>query len=181
MPTKQLLDSADIRRALTRIAHEILERNRGAQDLVFAGMHTRGVPIAHRLSCLVKQLEKCEVSVGALDIGLYRDDIPLRTRPILQSTEFPVDINRKRVILVDDVLFTGRSIRAAMDALMDLGRPRLVQLAVLVDRGHREIPVRADYVGKNIPTSTEEEVHVLLEETDGQDMVIMTTNPGEMS
>ena len=179
MPSKQLLTAADMRRALTRIAHEILERNHGAQNLVFAGMHTRGVPLAHRLASLVNQLENCEVSVGALDIGLYRDDIPLRAHPVLQSTEFHVDINSKHVILVDDVLFTGRSIRAAMDALMDLGRPRLVQLAVLVDRGHREIPVRADYVGKNIPTSIEEEVQVLLEETDGKDMVVVITNHGE--
>ena len=178
MPSKNLLTADDIRRAITRIAHEIVERNRGTQDLVFAGMRTRGLPLAQRLAVRIGEFEGAEVPVGALDIGLYRDDVPLRARPVVQPTEFPVDIEDRRVVLVDDVLYTGRSIRAALDALTDLGRPRLVQLAVLVDRGHRELPIRADYVGKNIPTSLEEEVQVLLTEIDGQDAVVLLTNKG---
>ena len=157
-----------------RIAHEIVERNHGLDGLVLVGMRTRGVPLAQRLADAIQEFEGQAVPVGALDIGLYRDDIPyLELRPQIKPTELPTDIAGKRVVLVDDVLFTGRSIRAALDALIDFGRPSHIQLAVLVDRGHRELPIRADYVGKNIPTSLEEEVQVLLAETDGRDEVIV--------
>ena len=162
-----------MRRALTRIAHEVLERNGSARDLVFVGVHTRGVPLAHRLSRLIEQLEETVPPVGALDIGLYRDDIA-RARPLMRPTDIPVPIEGRLVVLVDDVLFTGRTIRAAMDALTDFGRPRQVQLAALVDRGHRELPIRADYVGKNVPTSLDEKVQVLLEEIDGKDEVLLS-------
>ena len=170
---KQIMADDDIRRALTRIAHEILEHHKGVDGLVFAGMHTRGVPLAYRIAQSIHEFEETQVSVAALDIGLYRDDVPFRPRPLVKRTSFPVDIEGIRVVLVDDVLFTGRSIRAALDALTDLGRPNQVQLAVLVDRGHRELPIRADYVGKNIPTSLDEEVQVRLMETDGLDEVTL--------
>jgi pyrimidine operon attenuation protein/uracil phosphoribosyltransferase len=173
MPEKLLMSQDEVRRALTRIAHEILERNRGIDGLVLVGMHTRGVPLARRLAERIRQFEGEEVPVGALDIRLYRDDLPVRGRSSNPSTDIPVSIGDKKVVLVDDVLFTGRSIRAAMDALMDLGRPCLIQLAVLVDRGHRELPVRADYVGKNIPTSLHERVEVRLVEVDGSDAVVL--------
>ena len=170
-----VLSPDDIRRAIHRIAHEILERNRGLQDVVLVGMRTRGVPIAHRLAAAIQQFEGEAVPVGALDIGLYRDDITyLELGPQIQPTELPTDIAGKRVVLVDDVLYTGRSIRAALDALIDFGRPASIQLAVLVDRGHRELPIRPDYVGKNIPTSAGEDVQVLLEEIDGRDEVVVT-------
>lgn len=161
----------DIRRALVRVAHEIVERNRGAEKLVLVGMHTRGVPLARRLAVIIEGFECKPLPVGVLDIGLYRDDLASRATPTIRRTEVPVDIAGKSVVLVDDVLYTGRSIRAAMDALFDLGRPEKIQLAVLVDRGHRELPVRADYVGKNIPTSRHEEVRVHLKELDGGDEV----------
>ena len=170
---REILSSDEIRRALTRIAHEVLERNGGVQDIVLVGMHTRGVPLARRLAQWMKQFEGEEVSVGALDIGLYRDDVSGGVRPIMRPTEIPVDIADQRVVLVDDVLFTGRSIRAAMDALIDLGRPKEIQLAVLVDRGHRELPIRADYVGKNVPTSLDEEVQVRVKEIDDADQVVL--------
>lgn len=173
MGEKQILSSDDIRRALTRIAHEIVERNRGVEELVLAGMHTRGVPLAHRIASAIEGFEGARIPVGTLDIGLYRDDLHARTRPVVHTTDFPVTIDDKRVVLVDDVLFTGRSIRAALDALTDLGRPKQVQLAVLVDRGHRELPIRADYVGKNLPTSRNEEIQVRLRETDDQDEVVL--------
>ena len=176
MSQRPLMSAEDIRRALARIAHEIVERNRGTEGLVFAGIRTRGVPLAHRLATAIREFEDAEVPVGALDIGLYRDDVAVRARPLLQPTAFPVDIDDTRVVLVDDVLFTGRSIRAAMDAVMDLGRPRLVQLAVLVDRGHRELPIRADYVGKNAPTAMHEQIQVYLMETDGRDRVVLLTD-----
>ncbi len=164
----------DIRRAVRRIAHEIVERNRGLQDVVLAGMRTRGVPLARRLAGAIQEFEGEAVPVGALDIGLYRDDIPyLEIGPRIQPTELPTDIAGKRVVLVDDVLYTGRSIRAALDALIDFGRPASIQLAVLVDRGHRELPIRPDYVGKNIPTSPDEEVQVMLVEIDGRDEVVV--------
>jgi pyrimidine operon attenuation protein/uracil phosphoribosyltransferase len=180
MAERQIMNQDDIRRALTRIAHEIVERHRGVEDLVFVGMHTRGVPLARRLSSKIAEFEAKEVPVAALDIGLYRDDIPYRFRPLVKPTSFPVDIDGKRVVLVDDVLFTGRSIRAALDALIDFGRPRQVQLAVLVDRGHRELPIRADYVGKNIPSAPGEEVKVRLVETDGRDEVVITQGEGQL-
>jgi pyrimidine operon attenuation protein/uracil phosphoribosyltransferase len=169
-----LLNRTDIRRALTRIAHEIAERNQGTADLVLVGMRTRGVPLARRLARILAEVEGRPVPVGELDVTLYRDDLALRgLRPTLQQTDIPVDITGKVVVLVDDVLYTGRTVRAALDALMDFGRPRRVQLAVLVDRGHRELPIRADYVGKNVPTSRREEVQVRLEEVDGTDEVLL--------
>ncbi len=170
---KQIMTPDDIRRALTRIAHEILEHHKGVDGLVFAGMHTRGVPLAHRIAENIHEFEATEVPVATLDIGLYRDDVPFRPRPVIKRTSLPVGIEGMRVVLVDDVLFTGRTIRAALDALTDLGRPQQVQLAVLVDRGHRDLPIRADYVGKNIPTSLDEEVQVRLVETDGVDEVTL--------
>jgi pyrimidine operon attenuation protein/uracil phosphoribosyltransferase len=169
-----LLNRADIRRALTRIAHEIAERNQGTAELVLVGMRTRGVPLARRLARILADIEGRPVPVGELDVTLYRDDLAVRgLRPALQQTDIPVDITGKVVVLVDDVLYTGRTVRAALDALMDFGRPRRVQLAVLVDRGHRELPIRADYVGKNVPTSRREEVQVRLEEVDGTDEVLL--------
>lgn len=179
MKAVTILAAEDIRRAVRRIAHEILERNRGLNEVILVGMRTRGVPLAKRLADALREFEGQEVPVGALDIGLYRDDIPyLEIGPRLQVTDLPADIAGKRVILVDDVLYTGRSIRAALDALIDHGRPASIQLAVLVDRGHRELPIRADYVGKNVPTSLGEEVQVLLEEADGRDAVIIVPPEG---
>jgi pyrimidine operon attenuation protein/uracil phosphoribosyltransferase len=173
MSKKLLMSQEDIRRALTRIAHEILERNRGASDLVFVGMHTRGVPLARRIVERIREFEDEDLQVGALDIGLYRDDSPSQDLLSDRVTNIPFVIEDKKVVLVDDVLFTGRSIRAAMDALMDLGRPRSIQLAILVDRGHRELPIRADYVGKNVPTSMDEHVEVQLAEIDDRDSVML--------
>jgi pyrimidine operon attenuation protein/uracil phosphoribosyltransferase len=159
-------------RALVRIAHEILEKNKGAQNLVLVGMQTRGVPLAKRLALIIKQLEDVEVQVGSLDISLYRDDLSsLHLKPVVQRTDVPTDVTGKHIVLVDDVFYTGRSIRAAMDAIMDLGRPQTIQLAVLVDRGHRELPIRADYVGKNIPTASNEEVNVYVAEVDDKNQV----------
>ena len=168
----RLLDAADISRAVIRIAHEVLERNKGAGGLVLVGIAARGDDLARRLAVEIERIEGAEVPVGALDISFYRDDIGLRKEaPEVHETRIPFDISGNTVVLVDDVLFTGRTIRAAMDALVDLGRPRAIQLAVLVDRGHRELPIRADYVGKNAPTRAEDLVRVLLEETDGADAV----------
>jgi pyrimidine operon attenuation protein/uracil phosphoribosyltransferase len=174
MPTERvILTAEDIRRALSRIAHEILEHNKGASHLLLVGILTRGVPLARRLAQKIAQVEGVEVPVGSLDISLYRDDIALRHPLPVGVTSIPVDVTGRICVLVDDVLFTGRSVRAAMDALTDLGRPRAIQLAVLVDRGHRELPIRADYVGRNIPTSLREEVQVRLEEVDGWDGVVL--------
>jgi pyrimidine operon attenuation protein/uracil phosphoribosyltransferase len=175
MPEKILLTSSEIARALARIAHEIVERNKGAEGVVFVGMRTRGVPLARRIAETIEDFEGTPIPVGTLDIGLYRDDIsPSESRSATEShTDIPISITDRRVILVDDVLYTGRSIRAALDALMDLGRPKSIQLAVLIDRGHRELPVRADYVGKNIPSSKDEEIQVQLVETDGVDKVVI--------
>ncbi len=169
------MDSQDIRRALTRVAHEIIERNKGARDLVLIGIHTRGVPMAHRLGALIAQIEGCPVSVGELDIGRHRDDRPESAAP--SRTHLDFDIAGKCVVLVDEVLFTGRTCRAALDALIEHGRPGLVQYAVLVDRGHRELPIRADYVGKNIPTSRQERVSVRLTDIDGEDAVYLEPRP----
>ncbi len=172
MPEKVLLTSSEIGRALARVAHEIVERNKGAKGIVLVGMWTRGVPLAKRIAATIESFEGIPVPVGALDIRLYRDDISKSEwNSAAHSTNIPVDIADKYVILVDDVLYTGRSIRAAMDALMDLGRPKFIQLAVLIDRGHRELPIRADYVGKNVPSSRDEKIQVHLEETDGIDEV----------
>ena len=175
MPTKIVMTAEDIRRTLTRIAHEIIERNKATDHLILVGMHTRGVPLAGRLAANIENYEKSKLLVGALDFSLYRDDLPsLEAKSVVQHTDIPADIDGKSVVLVDDVLYTGRSIRAAMDALTDLGRPRSIQLAVLIDRGHREMPIRADYVGKNIPSARHEEIQVHLLETDGVDEVAIT-------
>ena len=171
---RRILNSQEIGRALRRIAHEILERNNGARGLVLVGMHTRGVPLASRLARSMSEFEGENVPMGALDIGLYRDDVSGGSRPLMCPTNIPIDIQGRRVVLVDDVLYTGRTIRAAMDALNDFGRPSEIQLAVLVDRGHRELPIRADYVGKNVPTSIDEEVRVKVNEIDGVDEVLLT-------
>ncbi|MFC7320377.1 bifunctional pyr operon transcriptional regulator/uracil phosphoribosyltransferase PyrR [Halobacillus campisalis] len=174
-----VLDDAAIRRALTRISHEIIEKNKGVEDLVLVGIKTRGVPIADRLKDKIESIEGQEISGGELDITLYRDDLKNKSydeEPDVKETNISVDITHKKVILVDDVLYTGRTVRAAMDALMDLGRPSQIQLAVLVDRGHRELPITADYVGKNIPTSQNEVVTVGLSETDKLDEVVIFEN-----
>ena len=170
----QVLDEAALDRALTRIAHEILERNGGAKDLAFVGLRTRGVTLAQRLAAAIARIDGgSTLPVGALDITLYRDDLGMRGIPVVRGTEIPFSIKGKAVILVDDVLFTGRTIRAALDAIIDLGRPQSVQLAILVDRGHRELPIRPDYVGKNLPTSRRESVAVRLREHDGEDRVVI--------
>jgi pyrimidine operon attenuation protein/uracil phosphoribosyltransferase len=172
MSEKIVMTAEDIRRTIARIAHEIIERNEAVDHLVLVGLHTRGVPLAKRLAENIELYEKSKLPVGALDFSLYRDDLnSSEAQKAIQSTDIPSDINNKSVVLVDDVLFTGRSIRAAMDALIDLGRPRSIQLAVLIDRGHREMPIRADYVGKNIPSARHEEIQVRLTETDGRDEV----------
>jgi pyrimidine operon attenuation protein/uracil phosphoribosyltransferase len=172
MPVKIVMTAEDIRRTLARIAHEIIERNKVTDHLILVGMHTRGVPLAGRLAANIESFEKSKLLVGALDFSLYRDDIPAsEANSAVQNTDIPADIDGKSVVLVDDVLYTGRSIRAAMDALIDLGRPHSIQLAVLIDRGHREMPIRADYVGKNIPSARHEDIQVRLVETDGVDEV----------
>ena len=168
---KRVMDGSDIARATRRIAHEISERNRGAAEVVLVGILTRGVPLAERIRDELGSIEEAEVGVGSLDIGLYRDDLSSRPAPVIGKTEMPAAIDGRTVVLVDDVLFTGRTIRAALDALSDLGRPARIQLAVLADRGHRELPIRADYVGKNLPTAEKERVTVRLGETDGEDGV----------
>ena len=177
---KTVLQPAEIRRALTRIAHEILERTDGAHDVVLLGIPTRGVALARRLSERLAQVEGHPTPAGSLDITMYRDDLRLRPARALGHTEVPPPgIDGRIVVLVDDVLYSGRTVRAALDALGDLGRPRAVQLAVLVDRGHRELPIRPDYVGKNLPTSQREVVKVLLDEVDGQDAVLLSdAGPG---
>ena len=167
----------DIQRTLARIAHEILEQNKAIEHVILIGMHTRGVPLAKRLAANIEAFDESKIPVGALDISLYRDDLSLlNQQPTVQRTDIPVNIDGKSVVLVDDVLYTGRSTRAAKDALIDLGRPRSIQLAVLVDRGHRELPIRADYVGRNIPSSRDEEIQVQLVETDGIDGVVIVGN-----
>jgi len=172
---REVLDADDIQRAMTRVAHEILERNRGASDVVLLGIPTRGVDLARRLAERIASVE-APVPVGSLDITMYRDDLRLKPARALERTDLPSGgIDDRVVVLVDDVLFSGRTVRAALDALGDLGRPRAVQLAVLVDRGHRELPIRADYVGKNLPTSLRENVRVLVTERDGRDAVVLGT------
>lgn len=178
----KVMDEENVRRALYRLSHEITEHNSGTGDLVLVGIRTRGVPLANRLAELIKEHEGVAIPVGILDITFYRDDLSLLSpQPVLHRTEIPEKISGKKIILVDDVLYTGRTVRAALDALMDLGRPAGIQLAVLIDRGHRELPIRADYVGKNVPTAKREVVHVKLEEIDGADqVVIIETEPGNI-
>ncbi|WP_053362098.1 bifunctional pyr operon transcriptional regulator/uracil phosphoribosyltransferase PyrR [Bacillus sp. FJAT-27251] len=169
-----VLDEQAIRRALIRIAHEIIERNKGIEDCVLVGIRTRGIYIARRLAERIQQIEGNSIDVGELDITLYRDDLSVKTEnkePNINGSDIPMDITNKKVILIDDVLYTGRTVRGAMDALMDIGRPAAIQLAVLVDRGHRELPIRADFVGKNIPTSSSEKIVVELTEVDSRDRV----------
>jgi pyrimidine operon attenuation protein/uracil phosphoribosyltransferase len=176
--SSKLLDAEDVRRALTRIAHEIIERDKGAADVVLVGIANRGDHLARRLAAEIQRIEGTEVSVGVLDITFYRDDIGLKAEaPEVHETRIPFDISGRTIVLVDDVLFTGRTIRAAMDALMDFGRPRRIQLAVLVDRGHRELPIRADFVGKNVPTRRADDVRVLVTELDGDDAVVVEEAP----
>jgi pyrimidine operon attenuation protein/uracil phosphoribosyltransferase len=171
----EVLDAAEIRRALTRIAHEILERTHGGEEIVLLGIPTRGVPLARRLAARITEFENVDVPCGSLDITMHRDDLRLHPARALGRTDLPPSgVDGQTVVLVDDVLYSGRTVRAALDALNDLGRPRAVQLAVLVDRGHRELPIRADYVGKNLPTSQREVVHVLLSEIDAHDAVMIS-------
>ncbi|WP_308167401.1 bifunctional pyr operon transcriptional regulator/uracil phosphoribosyltransferase PyrR [Catellatospora tritici] len=174
-PSKIVLAAADVQRVVDRIAHQILEKTQGAGDVVLLGIATRGVPIARRLAERIRAFEGREIPVGTLDITLYRDDLRRNSiRAVGRTEEPPGGVDGRRVVLVDDVLFSGRTIRAALDALSDLGRPAAVQLAVLVDRGHRQLPIRADYVGKNIPTALSEQVKVRLQEIDGSDEVVLT-------
>ena len=170
---KKLLGADDIRRAVARLAHEVVERNQGVESIVLVGLRTRGLPLARRLQQRILEFEGVEVPLGELDITLYRDDVHQRAPRPLSPTSIPVDISDKTVVLVDDVLYTGRTIRAALDALIDLGRPRSIQFVCLIDRGHRELPIRPDYVGKNVPTSRHEKVAVRLEEVDGVDEVAL--------
>lgn len=171
--TRVLFDAEDVRRAVRRIAHQVLEHNDRLEDLVVVGLRTRGVPLAERLCGVIHDVEGRGIPLGELDVSLYRDDVQRRGPRALQPTAIPVDITEKVVLLVDDVLYTGRTVRAALDAVMDLGRPRAIQLVCLVDRGHRELPIRADYVGKNIPTAQHEHVAVHIAEIDGVDEVVL--------
>ena len=172
----QVMDADRMSRALTRIAHEILERNRGLDEIALVGIRTRGVPLAKRLARTLRDINGDDVPTGALDITLYRDDLmrhPVGPQPVVRRTEIPFSIDDRKILLVDDVLYTGRTIRAALDALIDFGRPRAIQLIVLVDRGHRELPIKADYVGKNLPTSSKQSIQVRLQEIDGADEVLI--------
>ena len=177
-PGRTVLDARDVARALTRISHEILERNKGARDLVLLGIPSRGVPLAERIGAKIAAVEGIDVPVGSLDVTMYRDDLRLKPARTLLHTEIPADIDGRTVVLVDDVLFSGRTIRAALDALTEIGRPAAVRLAVLVDRGHRELPIRADFVGKNLPTSLVERVRVTVAEIDGDDAVTIQERSG---
>lgn len=181
MPKKEgtiVMDADEIRRAVTRIAHEIIERNKGAEGIAILGIQSRGVPIAKRLSSLIEDIEGTSVPVGSLNVALYRDDYATRLAPTaIGKTEITFDVTGKKIVLVDEVLFTGRTIRSALDAIIDMGRPEQIQLAVLVDRGHRELPIRADFVGKNLPTARAEHVHVHLQETDSEDKVVIIKAP----
>jgi len=176
---KVVLHEEDVRRALTRIAHEIVERNRGIGDLALVGIRERGVPLARRIAVELNRISNTDVPTGALDITLYRDDLMRQAvgpQPLVRSTDIPFDIDNRVILLVDDVLYTGRTIRAALDALIDFGRPRAIQLVVLIDRGHRELPIKADYVGKNVPTSRRESIQVRLQEVDGHDEVVIQSD-----
>lgn len=169
-----IMDGDGMRRAIIRIAHEIIEKNKGVEEVVLVGIRTRGVPLAERLAVAINSIEKVEIPVGMLDITMYRDDLStLDYNPVVHGTEIDFDFTGKTVILVDDVLYTGRTIRAALDAVIDMGRPKAIQLAVLIDRGHRELPIRADYAGKNVPTARKEAIEVYLAEQDGADEVVI--------
>lgn len=171
---KEILDNKDIKRVIRRIAHEIIEKNKGIENLCLVGIQIGGVILAQRLASQIESIEGGKIGVGALDITLYRDDINIKKeQPVVKTTDIPFSITDKTVVLVDDVLFTGRSIRAAMDALIDFGRPAYIQLAVLIDRGHRELPIRADYAGKNIPTALNERIDVYLDKENKEDKVIL--------
>ena len=175
-----VIDAVRMSRTLARIAHEIVERNRGVEELAFVGIRTRGVPLARRLARALKEINGDDVPTGALDITLYRDDLmrhPVGPQPLVRRTEIPFSIDDRKIMLVDDVLYTGRTIRAALDALIDFGRPRVIQLIALVDRGHRELPIKADYVGKNLPTSLKQSVQVRLQEIDGTDEIVIEGEP----
>ena len=177
----EIMNAEGIKRALTRIAHEILEKNHGAADLALVGLQTRGVPIARRISKIIREIEKTDVPVGILDITLYRDDLShLTHQPNVQKTEIPFNVENKKIVITDEVIYTGRTIRAAMDAIMDLGRPRLIQLAVLIDRGHRELPIHPDYIGRTIPTSRLEWVNVRLKEVDRKEGVFLARSLDRM-
>lgn len=170
-----LMDIDGIRRALTRISHEIVEKNKGTKNVILVGIRTRGIPLAERIASEIEKIEGTKPAMGILDITLYRDDLStLSYQPVVRETEIPYDITGKTIVLVDDVLYTGRTIRAALDALIDMGRPKNIQLAVLIDRGHRELPIRADFVGKNVPTSSKEEIRVVLKENDGDEKVVLS-------
>jgi len=175
----EVMDAEAMDRALTRIAHEILEANKGAGDIALAGILTRGVDMANRLAERIERIEGTSVQVGSLDISFYRDDVATRLSPEVHTTDIPFAVEDRTIVLVDDVLYTGRTIRAAMDAIMDYGRPAAIQLAVLVDRGHRELPIRADFVGKNVPTSRRERVKVYLAEHDGREAVVILEDDGK--
>jgi len=178
MAKKVIMTPGEVRRILLRLAHEIAERNKSTDRLIMVGIHTRGVPLAQRLASYIQDLKQAEIAVGTLDISRHRDDLRwLDPPPAVKSTDIPTGIDNQTIVLVDDVLYTGRSARAAMDALIDLGRPKSIQLAVLIDRGHRELPIRANYVGKNIPSSRHEEIQVHLVETDGADEVAIASHP----
>jgi pyrimidine operon attenuation protein/uracil phosphoribosyltransferase len=176
----QVMDADRMSRALTRMSHEILERNRGLDEIALIGIRRRGVPLARRIAKALREINGDDVPTGALDITLYRDDLmrhPVGPQPVVRRTEIPFSIDDRKILLVDDVLYTGRTIRAALDALIDFGRPRAIQLIVLVDRGHRELPIKADYVGKNLPTSSKQSVQVRLQEIDGADEVVIEGEP----
>ncbi|HHT36924.1 MAG TPA: bifunctional pyr operon transcriptional regulator/uracil phosphoribosyltransferase PyrR [Firmicutes bacterium] len=174
----QIMETDGIRRALTRISHEIIEKNKGIADLAVVGIRTRGVPLAKRIADKIEEIEGAQVPVGILDISLYRDDLSaVADQPTINKTEISFSVVNKTIILVDDVIYTGRTVRAALDGIIDLGRPKAIQLAVLVDRGHRELPIRADFVGKNVPTSKQELISVCLKEIDGEDSVYIMGRP----
>ncbi|PYG89910.1 pyrimidine operon attenuation protein/uracil phosphoribosyltransferase [Ruminiclostridium sufflavum DSM 19573] len=176
MQMTEIMDENAIIRAITRISHEIIEKNKGVENLVLMGIQRRGVPLARRIAAKIKEVESTEIPVGILDITLYRDDLSLlNEHPVINGTEINFDIADKKVVLVDDVIYTGRTVRAAIDAIMDINRPQMIQLAVIIDRGHRELPIRADYVGKNVPTSRSEIVHVNVKEIDGVNSVSITS------
>lgn len=174
MEQRVLLDESAVNRALTRIAHEIIEKNKGIEDLVLIGIKTRGIYLAKRLSEKIKSIEGHQIPIGELDITLYRDDLSEKgDQPFLKGSQIPFSIVNKKIVLIDDVLYTGRTVRAALDAIIDLGRPKLIQLAVLIDRGHRELPIRPDYIGKNVPTSRQEVISVQLAEIDANEKVVI--------